>query len=342
MITSFSKEALVNVKRLGRTVLKVTEVCLGTMTFGFQCDERASFGVMDAAAEGGINFIDTADVYPVPVSLETAGKTEEIVGRWLRGKRDDFVLATKCRMQMGAGPNDVGLSRKHILAAIDASLRRLGTDYVDLYQVHAPDPETPIDETLGALDSIVQSGKSRYIGCSNFPAWQLGKALSTSDRLRLARFDSVQPRYNLLFREIEHELLPLCEDQGVGVIVYNPLAGGFLTAKHRRDLPPADNTRFAVAGKLYLDRYWNDSSFEAVERLRAFFEARGKSLTHVALAWVLKQRPVTSAIVGATSAEQLRNTLGGVDLQLDAEEMEQCGNIWFDLPRARDPRIALR
>jgi 1-deoxyxylulose-5-phosphate synthase len=332
----------VNVKRLGRTGLKVTEVCLGTMTFGFQCDERASFGIMDAAAEGGINFIDTADVYPVPVSLETAGRTEEIVGRWLRGKRDDFVLATKCRMQMGAGPNDVGLSRKHILAAIDASLRRLGTDYVDLYQVHAPDPETPIDETLGALDSIVQSGKSRYIGCSNFPAWQLGKALSISDRLGLARFDSVQPRYNLLFREIEHELFPLCEDQGVGVIIYNPLAGGFLTAKHRRDAPPADNTRFAVAGKLYLDRYWNDSSFEAVERLRILFEARGKSLTHVALAWVLKQPPVTSAIVGATTAAQLRDTLGGVDLQLDEEEMEQCNTIWFELPRARDPRIALR
>jgi 1-deoxyxylulose-5-phosphate synthase len=332
----------VNVKRLGRTGLKVTEVCLGTMTFGFQCDERASFGIMDAAAEGGINFIDTADVYPVPVSLETAGRTEEIVGRWLRGKRDDFVLATKCRMQMGAGPNDVGLSRKHILAAIDASLRRLGTDYVDLYQVHATDPETPIDETLGALDSIVQSGKSRYIGCSNFPAWQLGKALSISDRLGLARFDSVQPRYNLLFREIEHELFPLCEDQGVGVIIYNPLAGGFLTAKHRRDAPPADNTRFAVAGKLYLDRYWNDSSFEAVERLRGFFEARGKSLTHVALAWVLKQPPVTSAIVGATTAAQLRDTLGGVDLQLDEEEMEQCNTIWFELPRARDPRIALR
>ena len=331
-----------NVKRLGRTGLKLTEVCLGTMTFGFQCDEETSFRIMDAAADRGINFIDTADVYPVPVSLETAGRTEEIVGRWLRGRRDDFVLATKCRMQMGAGPNDVGLSRKHILAAIDASLRRLGTDYVDLYQVHSPDPDTPIDETLGALDSIVQSGKARYIGCSNFPAWQLGKALSISDRLGLARFDSVQPRYNLLFREIEHELFPLCEDQGVGVIVYNPLAGGFLTAKHRPNAPPADNTRFAVAGKLYLDRYWNDSSFEAVERLRGFFEARGKSLTQVALAWVLKQAPVTSAIVGATSAEQLRDTLGGVDLQLDGEEMEQCNKIWFELPRARDPRIALR
>jgi len=332
----------VKVKRLGRTGLKVTEVCLGTMTFGYQCDEQTSFGILDAAAESGVNFIDTADVYPIPVSLETAGKTEEIVGQWLRGKREDFVLATKCRMQMGPRPNDAGLSRKHVLAAIEASLRRLGTDYIDLYQVHSPDPETPIDETLGALDSIVQSGKARYIGCSNFGAWQLATALWTSDRLRLARFDSVQPRYNLLFREIENELLPLCAAQGVGVIVYNPLAGGFLTAKHRSNEPPADNTRFAVAGKLYRDRYWNDACFEAVERLRGFFEARDKSLTHVSLAWVLKQPSVTSAIVGATSAGQLRDTLGGVDLQLDENELEQCDNVWYELPRARDPRIALR
>jgi aryl-alcohol dehydrogenase-like predicted oxidoreductase len=208
--------------------------------------------------------------------------------------------------------------------------------------VHAPDLETPIDETLGALDSIIQSGKARYIGCSNFQAWQLASALWTSDRLGLARFDSVQPRYNLLFREIEHELFPLCEDKGVGVIVYNPLAGGFLTGKHRRGAAPADNTRFAVAGKLYLDRYWNEASFEAVERLRVFFEARKKSLTHVALAWVLKQRAVTSAIVGATSAEQLRDALGYVDLELDREELDQCDGVWYEVPRSRDPRIALR
>ena len=329
-------------KRLGRTGLKVTEVCLGTMTFGYQCDEQTSFKIMHAAAESGVNFIDTADVYPIPVSLETAGRTEEIVGRWLRGRREDFVLATKCRMQMGAGPNDIGLSRKHVLAAIEASLRRLGTDYVDLYQVHAPDPDTPIDETLSALDSIVQSGKARYIGCSNFGAWQLATALWTSERLRLARFDSVQPRYNILFREIEHELFPLCEDQGVGMIVYNPLAGGFLTAKHRSDGPPADNTRFAVAGKLYLDRYWNEACFDAVGRLREFFEGREKSLTHVSLAWVLNRQTVTSAIVGATSAEQLRDTLGGVELELDEEELAQCERVWYELPRARDPRIALR
>jgi aryl-alcohol dehydrogenase-like predicted oxidoreductase len=252
------------------------------------------------------------------------------------------VLATKCRMQMGAGPNDGGLSRKHVLAAIEASLRRLGTDYVDLYQVHSPDPDTPIDETLSALDSIVQSGKARYIGCSNFAAWQLATALWTSDRLRLARFDSVQPRYNLLFRQIEQEMFPLCEDQGIGVIVYNPLAGGFLTAKHRAGAPPADNTRFAVAGKIYLDRYWNEACFNAVTRLRAFFDAREKSLTHASLAWVLTQRAVTSAIVGATSPEQLRDTLGGAQLELDEEELAQCDSVWYELPRARDPRVALR
>jgi 1-deoxyxylulose-5-phosphate synthase len=332
----------VKVKRLGSTGLRVTEVCLGTMTFGHQCDEQTSFAIMDAAAEAGVRFIDTADVYPIPVSLETAGRTEEIVGRWLRGRRDEFVLATKCRMQMGAGTNDSGLSRRHVLAAIDSSLRRLGTDYVDLYQVHAPDPDTPIEETLGALDSIVQSGKARYIGCSNFQAWQLGDALWASDRLGLARFDSVQPRYNLLFREIEHELFPLCENKGVGVIVYNPLAGGFLTGKHRQGAPPADNTRFAVAGKLYLDRYWNEASFEAVARLRAFFDERGKSPTHVALAWVLNQPVVTSAIVGATSPEQLRDTLRGIELELDREELDQCDAVWYEVPRARDPRIALR
>jgi aryl-alcohol dehydrogenase-like predicted oxidoreductase len=322
------------IKRLGRTGLKVTEVCLGTMTFGHQCDEPTSFAIMDAAAERGVNFIDTADVYPVPVSLDTVGRTEEIVGRWLRNKRDDFILATKCRHPMGQRANDAGLSRKHILAAIDASLRRLQTDYVDLYQVHAPDPDTPIDETLRALDSIVESGKARYVGCSNFKAWELAKALWTSDKLGLARFDSVQPRYNLLSRDIEAELLPLCLDQGVGVIVYNPLAGGLLTGKHHRDQPPAANTRFAVAGKMYRERYWNDANFEAVGRLKDFFEARGKALTHVAIAWVLRQPAITSAIVGATSAAQLNDSLQAIDTPLDDEEMQQLNDVWYDLPKA--------
>src|SRR5438067_11257390 len=277
------------IKRLGRTGLKVTEVCLGTMTFGHQCDEPKSFAIMDEAAERGVNFIDTADVYPVPVALESVGRTEAIVGRWLKGKRDDFILATKCRHPMGRRPNDAGLSRKHILDAIEASLRRLQTDYVDLYQVHAPDADTPIDETLGALDAIVQSGKARYVGCSNFKAWELARALWTSERLGLARFDSAQPRYNLLSRDIESELLPLCVDQGVGLIVYNPLAGGLLTGKHHRGEPPAENTRFAVAGRVYRERYWNEANFAAVERLEEFFAPRGKRLTHAAVAWVLRQ-----------------------------------------------------
>ena len=330
------------IKRLGRTGLKVSEICLGTMTFGAQCDEKASFAIMDAAAEKGITFIDTADVYPVPVTPQSVGKTEEIVGKWLQSKRDDFILATKCRIRMGPKPNDEGLSRKHILEAVEASLRRLKTDYVDLYQVHAPDPETPLDETLSALDSLVKSGKARYVGCSNFRAWELCKALWISDKLGLARFDSVQPRYNLLYRDIENDLLPLCSDQGVGVIVYNPLAGGFLTGKHKIDAPPADNTRFAVAGKLYTDRYWNQASFESVEKLKAFFHPRGKSLVHVAIAWVLSQNVVTSAIVGATSAAQLNDSLSGYEMNLDEEEKGACDDLWFELPRQRDPRIALR
>jgi 1-deoxyxylulose-5-phosphate synthase len=301
------------------------------MTFGNQCDEHTSFEIMECAAASGVNFIDTADAYPFPASLETAGKTEEIVGNWLKGRREDFVLATKCGMRVGNNPNDFGLSRKHVLAAIDSSLRRLKTDYVDLYQVHFPDPHTPIEETLSALDRVVESGKARYIGCSNFQAWQLCKALWMSDRLGLERFDSIQPRYNLLYRDIENELIPLCLDQDVGVMVYNPLAGGFLTGKYNRDKPPADNTRFAVGAQLYRGRYWNSNCFDAVDALRAFFEPRGKSLAHVALAWVLKQPAVTSAIVGATSLDQLRDSLRGVELELDAREMERCNDVWFNM-----------
>ena len=330
------------IKRLGRTGLRVTELCLGTMTFGCQSDEAISFRIMDEAAENGINFIDTADAYPVPVSLSTVGRTEEIVGKWLRGKRQDFILATKCRMEMGPRPNDGGLSRKHILEAIDESLRRLGTDYIDLYQVHAPDLATPIDETMRALDTIVQSGKARYIGSSNYPAWQLCRALWTSDRLGLYRFDSAQPRYNILYREIEHELIPLCVDQGVGVLAYNPLAGGLLTGKHQRSKTPEANTRFAVAGQLYLDRYWNEACFEAVQRLLDFFEPRNRSLTQVAIAWTLKNPSVTSSIVGATKPEQLKDAFKAVELTLDDDELDACDRVWFELPRIRDPRIALR
>src|SRR5918998_1895032 len=231
--------------RLGRTGLRVSRLCLGTMTFGVQCDEPASVAILDTAADAGITFIDTADVYPSGGDLSTVGRTEAIIGRWLQGKRTDFILATKCSGRMGPQAWQQGNSRKHILEAVDASLRRLQTDYIDLYQLHAPDPHTPIDETLRAMDDLIRSGKVRYIGCSNFLSYQVARAIGRSEALGVARFDSVQPRYNLLFRQIERELLPLCAEDGIGVIPYNPLAGGMLSGKHRGGEPTA-GTRFTL------------------------------------------------------------------------------------------------
>jgi aryl-alcohol dehydrogenase-like predicted oxidoreductase len=332
-------------KRMGRTGLKVSEICLGTMTFGRQCDEAASFAIMDTAVEFGVDFFDTANVYPVGGGPDTAGRTEEIVGKWLKSRRGKIVLATKCWGAMGRGPNERGLSRKHIFSAIESSLRRLQTDYIDLYQVHAPDPDTPLDETLRALDDLVRQGKVRYIGCSNFQAWLLATALWTSDKLGLARFDCVQPRYNLLFREIENELLPLCRHYGVGVIPYNPLAGGFLTGKYQRDTEPTTDTRFGLAGRagsIYRQRYWQEAQFAAIAHLQEFFAAHNKPLTQVAIAWVLAQPGITSPIVGATSAEQLRQSLPATELTLNTEEMELCNDVWFSLPRLKDPAVALR
>ncbi len=324
-------------RALGRTGLRVTELCLGTMTFGIQCDEATSFAILDRAFENGIDFIDTADVYPLGGSLETVGRTEEIVGRWMRdrGNRDRIVLATKCAAAMGPGPNDVGLSRYHIHRAIDESLRRLGTDTIDLYQVHSFDPRTPIEETLRALDDLVRSGKVRYVGCSNYPAWRLGRALAASDRLGIARYDSLQPRYNLLYREIETELLPLCRSEGVGVIVYNPMAGGFLTGKYKKGDEPPEGGRFTLgsAARIYQQRYWQDVQFDAVAGFREAAEARGHAPASVAVAWVLAQPGVTSAIVGATSADQLSASLAAVDVEFDDELRTICDKIWWDLPR---------
>jgi len=335
----------VKIKQMGRTGLKVSEICLGTMTFGNQADEAASFAIMDAADEGGVTFFDTADVYPLGGGLDNVGKTEDIVGRWLaeRGARERIALATKCRGPMGPGPNDEGLGRKHIIAACEASLRRLRTDYIDLYQVHSPDPATPIEETLRALDSLVQSGKVRYIGCSNYPAWQLADALWTSVVHDLARFECDQPRYNILFRMIEDEILTLCQAHGVGIIAYNPLAGGMLTGRYRA-MREQEGTRFGLrhAGDLYRRRYWNDEIFDVVDRLAGFVEARGKSLTHVALAWVLAQPGITSAILGASRPEQLRDSLGAVGLALNDEERAACDDAWYSLPRERDQQVARR
>ncbi len=327
------------IRRLGGTGLKVSEICLGTMTFGQQADEATSFAILDKAAAAGVNFLDTADAYPVPPDPATAGRTEEIIGRWLKGRRDRFVLATKCRIRVGTGPNDEGLSRRHVLKAVEDSLRRLGTDYLDLYQAHAPDPDTPLDETLRAFDDLVRAGKVRYVGCSNYPAWQVALALGISERHGWARFDCVQPRYNLLYREIEAELLPLCRHAGLGVIAYNPLAGGFLSGKYRSLEAPPAGTRFSLGktGELYRQRYWQQAQLEAVERLRQFFQPRGKSLISVAVAWVMSQPGVTSAIVGASRPEQLDASLASVNVSLDAEERDACNTAWYSLPRPSQP-----
>ncbi len=324
-------------RALGRTGTRVPVLCLGTMTFGLQCDEETSVAILDRAFEAGVDFLDTADVYPVGGSLETVGRTEAILGRWMadRGNRERIFLATKCRGRMGPSPNDQGLSRYHIQRAVEGSLRRLRTDVIDLYQVHFFDPHTPIDETLRALDDLVRSGKVRYVGCSNYPAWRLAEALGTSERLGTARFETVQPRYNLLYREIETELLPLCRAFRLGVLVYNPLAGGFLTGKYRPGDAPREGTRFTLgtAAQIYRHRYWDEAQFDAVETLRKETEARGLSMTSVAVAWTLAQPGVTSAILGASRPDQLDASLAATELELDDDLRSVCETLWCRLPR---------
>ncbi|WP_321885243.1 aldo/keto reductase [Paraburkholderia bannensis] len=309
-------------RRFGQTGLSVSRLCLGTMTFGLQTEEDVSRLILDKAADAGVNFIDTADVYPLGGGETHAGRTEEIVGRWLKGRRERFILATKAVGKVGPSPWDQGASRKHLLDAIDNSLRRLGTDYVDLYQLHSDDANTPLDETLEALDTIVRAGKARYIGVSNFLAYRLARALGRADVLRVARFVSVQPRYNLLFRQIERELLPLANEEGLAVIPYNPLAGGLLTGKYRHDSKPGEG-RFSqsvgVAGSMYQDRYWHQREFESVEQLRSIAEQAGQSLTTASVAWVLANPLVTSALIGASRPEQLDASIAAASLELDPE-----------------------
>jgi aryl-alcohol dehydrogenase (NADP+) len=305
--------------RFGRTGLKVSQLCLGTMTFGLQCDEATSFAILDAAGEAGITFLDTADVYPLGGSLDSVGRTEEVLGKWLRGKRERFVLATKCSGQMGPAAWQQGTSRKHVLSAIDASLRRLGTDYVDLYQVHHFDATTPVDETLEAFDAVVRSGKARYVGCSNYHAHRVARALGRSEALGLAKFVSVQPRYNLLFRQIERELLPLCEEEGLAVIPYNPLAAGLLTGKHRRSSAPEQGTRFTLgsSAKMYTERYWHDREFDTVEDFVRLAQEGGIEPATLAVAWVLANPAITAPIVGASRPEQLRASVAATELKLE-------------------------
>jgi aryl-alcohol dehydrogenase-like predicted oxidoreductase len=318
--------------RFGRTGLVVSRLALGTMTFGLQTEESVSHAILDKASDAGINFLDTANVYPLGGDASSAGRTETIVGRWLKaspGRRQRHIVATKAVGVMGPSAWDKGASRKHLLDAIDASLKRLDTDYVDLYQLHSDDPETPIDETLEALDVIVRSGRARYVGVSNFLAYRLARALGRSEVLGTVKFVSVQPRYSLLFREIERELLPLVAEEGLAVIPYNPLAGGLLTGKYAKGSAPPAGTRFTLgtAAGRYQDRYWNDRAFEAVGDLQKISDEAGIPLATLAVAWVMAQPGITAPLLGASRPEQLDATLAAANLTLEPallKELEEA------------------
>jgi aryl-alcohol dehydrogenase-like predicted oxidoreductase len=314
---------------LGRTGLPVTRLALGTATFGAQCDEQASRAILDRADDLGITLLDTADKYPIGSTWEAAGVTESMLGRLLKGRRERFVVATKVHGPTGPRPFDQGLSRRHVLSAVDDSLRRLQSDWIDLYQLHRPDPATPIEETLSALDDLVHAGKVRYVGCSNFLAYQVARALGRSETHGWVRLASVQPRYNLLFRQPERELLPLCREEGLGVLVYNALAGGLLSGKHRPDESSVAGTRFADPGvaDLYRTRYWTEEAFAAVEGIRRVATAAGVGMPALATAWLLAQPGVTSVVLGATKVQHLELAAAALAVQPTDDLLAALGEV---------------
>ena len=326
--------------RLGRTGLTVSRLALGTMTFGLQTDETVSRQILDKAASGGINFLDTADVYPLGGDLTTVGRTEEIIGRWLKGQRHSYVLATKAVGKMGPNAWDEGASRKHLIDAIDASLRRLQTDYVDLYQLHSDDRTTPLDEALEALDTIVRSGRARYIGVSNFLAYRVATALGRAELKGWARIVSLQPRYSLLFRQIERELLPLALEEGVGVIPYNPLAGGLLTGKHKAGAEPTPGTRFTLGktAQMYQARYWNERDFATVSALQKLAGEAGVPLTTLAVAWTMANPAITAPLLGASRPDQLDDTLAAASYALDPGLKQKLDEVTAEYRRGDAPR----
>ncbi len=314
-----------NYRNLGRTGLKVSELCLGTMQWGWTASEEAGAAVMDAFVAAGGNFIDTADIYSRWAEGNPGGVSEEIIGRWMksRGNREQVVLATKVRGRMWDGPNGEGLSRVHIVKACEDSLRRLQTDYIDLYQTHFFDADTPIEETMETLDLLVRQGKVRYVGCSNYPAWRLVHALWAADKGNWVRYDSLQPHYNLVHRgEFERELKDVCTEFGLGVIPYSPLAGGFLTGKYRRN----HATESARADSVR-SRYMNERGFAVLDALDAVAASRGVSVLRVSLAWLLHLDYVTAPIIGANTVEQLAESLGACDVALTAEEMARLKEV---------------
>jgi aryl-alcohol dehydrogenase-like predicted oxidoreductase len=307
---------------LGRTGLKVSELCLGTMQFGWTADETTSFQVLDAALAAGINFLDTADVYSRWAEGNPGGVAETIIGKWLKRSkvpRRQVIIATKLRGRMGSGPNDEGLSRAHILQAVEDSLRRLDTDYIDLYQAHFYDETTPIEETLSTLDDLVHQGKVRYIGCSNYPVWRLMQALWTADKYHLARYDSLQPHYNLVHRaEFESELADVCRVYGLGVIPYSPLAGGFLTGKYRKESLPSEGSRLRSVQRHFTERNW-----DLIQKMETLSKGKdGCTLSQIALSWLLANPVITSPIIGPRSLEQLNDNLGVVGLEFTQEEIK--------------------
>ncbi|MDA8195373.1 MAG: aldo/keto reductase [Thermaerobacter sp.] len=326
---------------LGNTGLSVSRLCLGTMTFGNQADTATSLAILDKAFAAGVRFIDTADVYPLGGGLPLQGATEEILGQWLKGHRHEVVLASKCYGATGSGPNDRGLSRRHIMSAIENSLRRLQTDYLDLYQAHQFDSNTPVEETLRAFDDLVRQGKVRYIGVSNWRTWQLARGTAAVERNGLYPIISVQPRYNLLFRMIEEDLVPFCVANGLGLITYNPLAGGLLTGRYQPHQAVPDGTRFGLAagaGQLYQARYWSPAHFAAVERFREYCADRHLSLAAAAVAWVLAQPGITSAIIGASRPDQLDASLQAADVTLTPSDLDTLDQLWWTLPRRYEAR----
>ena len=305
-------------RRLGRTGLMVSELCLGTMTFGRELDEEGSREIIAGFLEAGGNFVDTADVYE-------NGTSEEIVGRAIKNaRRDQLVLATKVRFPMGEGPNDVGLSRMHILSGCEASLRRLGTDYIDLYQVHMWDAAAPLDETLSALTDLVRAGKVRYIGASNFTGWQLVKAVCVSELGGFERFASLQPQYSLVERNVEREVLPACREEGVGVIPWGPLSGGFLSGKYRRGEEPPEDSRIAGVPDEFEEAWVRRDvarNWRTLEVVGEISEETGKSYAQISLNWLLRQESVTAPIIGARRLEQLEDNLGAAGWELSEEQV---------------------
>ncbi|WNF38307.1 aldo/keto reductase [Bacillaceae bacterium IKA-2] len=316
-------------KKLGLTGLEISNICLGTMSFGRWIDEEASVSILNKALEKGVNFIDTANYYGKgqdEIPEYGTGLSEEILGRALKGRREEVVLATKVGLQMGSGKNSNGLSKLNILREVDKSLQRLQTDYIDLYQVHLFDPNTPIEETLRALDDVVRQGKVRYIGCSNFAAWQIAKSNGICERMNLEKFISVQPQYSLLARNIENELIPFCHSEGVGIVVYSPMARGMLSGKYKgpNDVP-ADSR--AAHGETRLLKLFSERNFNLVEQYKVLATQYEMSLSQFALAWVLNQPAVTSAIIGATKLSHVTDAVEVSDFQLTKEILKQIEEL---------------